>query len=540
VGSLRLCEELLRVVLPHMNGVLVERVRPVDGAVRVSARTREDGAFPCPDCGVLSQRAHSRYRRRIADTAVGGQPVLIELSVRRLFCDEQGCRRRTFSEQVEGLTTRYGRRTPLLAKVLQAVGLALAGRAGAKLAAVLAATVSRTTLLRLVMLLPAPTPAGAPKVLGVDDFALLKREVYGTVLVDCDSRRPIDLLPDRQAGTFAGWLHEHPGAHVICRDRAGAYAEGARTGAPEAVQVADRWHLWHNLGEHVEKEVARHRLCLAASAAQHDPDELRKPPWEAGEAAANAYAAGHVLPERTHERYRRVHELLGQGAGMHAAARELGLSYNTVRKYARADSADALTGASWANRGTILVAYKPYLHQRLGEGPASTAELHRQIAARGYRGSYGTVLVYLRALRATGIVPVPGPAPPTVRQVVGWIMSDPAALGKKEQARLNAVRANCPELDSTTEHVRGFAAMLTELRGDRLRDWLGKVYLDTLPSLHSFANGIDRDREAVIAGLTLPYSSGVVEGHINRIKMIKRQMFGRAGFQLLRQRVLLS
>ncbi|WP_211878446.1 ISL3 family transposase [Pseudarthrobacter albicanus] len=527
-------------MFPHLDRVLVERVRRVGGTVRVSARTRPDSAFPCPDCGALSRRAHSRYLRLIADTAVGGQPVAIEVSVRRLFCDEAGCPRCTFSEQVNGMTTRYGRRTPALVTMLQAVGLALAGRAGSRLTAVLGATVSRTTLLRLVMLLAAPTPAGAPNVLGVDDFALRKREVYGTVLVDCGSRRPIDLLPDRQSSTFAGWLREHPGAQVICRDRAGAYAEGARTGAPEAVQVADRWHLWHNLGEHVEKEVARHRLCLPGPGAQHVPDDRQRPSGEVGKAAADAHAASHVLSGRTHERYRRVHELLGQGASMQAAARELGLAYNTVRKYARADSADTLTATSWAHRRTILDAYKPYMHQRLSEGPASTAELHRQITARGYRGSYGTVLVYLRALRATGIVPSPGPAPPTARQVAGWIMSDPDTLGEDERARLKAVLANCPELESTTAHVRGFAAMLTELHGDRLRDWLGKVYIDTLPNLHSFANGIDRDRDAVIAGLTLPYSSGVVEGHINRIKMIKRQMFGRAGFQLLRQRVLLS
>lgn len=308
--------------------------------------------------------------------------------------------------------------------------------------------------------------------------------------------------------------------------------------APEAVQGADRWHLWHNLGEHVEKEVARHRLRLPGPAVQPGPDGQPEPSGDFAHAAA--YAVGHVLPERTHARYRRVHELLGQGASMHEAARELGLCYNTVRKYARADSADALTGASWANRGTILDPYKPYLHQRLGEGPASTAALHRQITARGYRGSYGTVEAYIRELRASGIVPAPGPAPPTVRQVAGWIMTDPEALNEDKQTRLKAVLTNCPELESLAAHVRGFATMLTELRGDRLRDWLDAVHNDTLPSLHAFANGIDRDREAVIAGLTLPYSSGVVEAHINRIKMIKRQMFGRAGFQLLRQRILLS
>ncbi len=267
---------------------------------------------------------------------------------------------------------------------------------------------------------------------------------------------------------------------------------------------------------------------------------LRTPISGGSQTFEYSYDTNHVLPGRTLERYRRVHELVEQGASMQAAARELGLAYNTVRKYVRADSADALTASSWANRVTILDAYKPYLHQRLGQGPTSDAELHRQITERGYRGGYGTVSAYLRALRAAGIVPAPVTAPPTVRQVAGWIMSDPDALGEDERARLKAVLARCPELESATVHVRGFAAMLTDLNGDRLRDWLGKVYIDTLPGLHAFANGIDRDRDAVTAGLTLPYNSGVVEGHINRIKTLKRQMFGRAGFQLLRQRVLLS
>lgn len=203
-------------------------------------------------------------------------------------------------------------------------------------------------------------------------------------------------------------------------------------------------------------------------------------------------------------------------------------------------STRALTASSSVNRATILDTYKPYLHQRLNHGLASTAELHRQITVKGYRGSYCTVETYLRALRATGIVPAPAPAPPTVRQVAGWIMTDPDTRGEDKRARLKAVLAHCPELDPLAAHVCGFAAMLTDLRGDLLRDWLDKIYIDTLPSLHAFANGIDRDRDAVIAGLTLPYNSGIVEGHINRIKMLKRQMFGRAGFQLLKQIVLLS
>jgi len=546
-GARELCELLF----PHLRGLCVEQVQPAGDGVVMQARSRAAGAA-CPACGSWSSRVHSGYVRTVADGPSVGCPVVIRLAVRRFLCRNPACRSVTFAEQVDGLTGRYLRRSLPLRGLLAQVGLALAGRAGARLAAVLGVAAHRTTLLRLVAALPEPAIGAAPQILGVDDFALRRGQVYGTVLVDITAGKAVDLLPDREAVTLETWLKAHRGAQVICRDRAGHYAEGARDGAPNAIQVADRWHLWHNLAEHAEKTVVAHRGCLKEDPEPGDVGGMPSGPDPAGAAPAapapppaepdglrDVCGRERHLVTRTRERHAAIHELLAAGHSLGAISGTLGLDRHTVRRFARQPDVDKLLVKA-TSRDSKLDPFKPWINQRWNQGITDAAALHAELQAQGWTGSVQAVRRYVRPFRQRTAAPPPAPAVPKTRQITRWLLSRPASLNPGDQAQLAGIRARCPHIDALAAHITSFAEMMTNRTGEQqLPGWLAAVQADDQPHLHSFAAGIRRDQDAVTAGLTLPYSSGAVEGNVNRIKMLKRQMYGRAGFALLRKRVIL-
>ncbi|MDQ1005990.1 transposase-like protein [Streptomyces sp. V4I23] len=331
---------------PHLDAVRVERVWSAGGVVRIAARTHEL-MVACPDCGRGSARVHSRYSRTLADVAVGGRPVRIVLSVRRLFCDSPSCGRRTFAEQVDGLTVRYQRRSPLLQHLVEMAGVLLAGRGGARLLHILRVPLSRTSVLFHLMRLSLPA-AATPRVLGVDDFALYA-DVYGTLLVDADTRLPIELWSGRDAEQLTAWLRTHPGVEVVCRDGSLTYRQGITDGAPDAVQVSDRFHLWQGMSRRVSDIAAAHRGCLTASVPEPEPAAPSPPPAELPEVADT--------PAQRHAKrlFEAVRAASVPGRSLSAIARELGLNRRTVAKYARAVCWQECVRRTPPRRSTTLV-----------------------------------------------------------------------------------------------------------------------------------------------------------------------------------------
>ncbi|MFD7438364.1 ISL3 family transposase [Streptomyces sp. NPDC059861] len=523
-------EELLFLADP---GIKVESMQDDGEVIRIGVRCRTTGAR-CPGCGSWSGRVHGTYLRFPADLPMSGRRVVLQLRVRRFTCKDVSCGQRTFVEQVAGLTRRYSQRTERMRSALAEVGLALAGRAGARLADVFAGEGQPEHSPAVGRRSPG-TPATGPACGRRRRIRDAQGRIYGTVLVDVETRRPVDLLPDREAGTVATWLAEHPSIEVVCRDRAPYFAEGASIGAPTAVQVADRCHLWRNLGEAAERCVSRHRPCLRATFAESEPEKTAAPePAESG----SPWPTGHRFADRTRAKHATVHALLAAGHSRRSIQRQLGMTYRTVQRLADAARPEDLFQGQWQNRRTKLDNFKPYLHERWSESCTNAWTLWEEIKTHGYTGGYGAVRAYLQPFRTSPTAPAA--RPPSPRTVTGWILTHPDTLQESERLKLKSVLAGCPELDALTGHVRAFGKMLTQLQGDQLPQWIKAVRADDLPSLHAFVNGLERDLVAVTAGLTLPWSSGIVEGHVNRIKMIKRQMYGRAGFSLLRKRVLLA
>ena len=513
---------------------------------------------PCPLCATPARRIHSDYGRTLADLPWAQYRVCLQLRVRKWFCGNRRCRRRIFTERLPTVAAPWARRTLRHAQRLIALGMALGGKAGEQLGHAWDVVVSRNTLLR--MLRKQPTPSfPTPTVLGVDDFAFRKRHTDGTILVDLERRHPVALLPDRTAETVAQWLRAHPGVQIIARDRSTAYADGARQGAPAAIQVADRFHLFQNLREALDQVFSTHSQALdAVNALVHQqPVPL---PNGALAVPVPPHAISLPVQQRAAERQARRQALHQQVWALHhqgwtapAIAQHVGLGLRTVQRDLR-----STTFAGRQRRSdlgdSVLNPYKPYLLERWNAGCSNAMRLFRDLRQRGYAGGYGVVAAYARRLRqAQGLPPghrrarqpLPAVAEPacqplTPRRATGLVLRRETQRTEAEAQQLTQLQAQSPAVAEAIDLAQDFAALVRQRQPAQLDPWLKRATTSAADAVRRFATGLYEDYEAVKAGVTLPWSSGPVEGHINRLKMLKRQMFGRARLDLLSHRFLLA
>jgi transposase len=511
--------------------------------------TSTQEVVPCPVCAVSTARVHSRYTRTLADLPWGTARGQWQLCVRTFVCTNVQCSRRIFTERLPGVVAPWARRTRRLVAWLITTGLALGGVAGGRLSRRLGCTLSRQTLLRLVRRLPLVGDR-TPRVLGVDDFALRRRQAYGTVLTDLERRQPVALLPDREAETLAQWLRAHPGVEVITRDRARAYADGARHGAPEATQVADRFHLLQNLLETLEQVFHTHRTALAAVN-----EALRRQgvPLVDGTVAVAVPPPPPTGQEKTGQRrarrvecHQQVWALHEQGWPGHAIATHLGIGKNTVFRYLRTTTLPERRRRRDGGH-SVLNPYKPYFLERWNAGCHDALRLCGELQRRGYPGSYATVARYAQRLRrAQGqpprhrrprptltVVAEPHHRLLTARQAAWLVVRHEEKRTEDEAQQLAQLHAQHADVAEAIDLAQDFVRLVRQRQPQELEPGLARAAKSAAGAFQRFAKGLRDDDDAIKAGVTLPWSRGPVEGQITRLKLRKRQMFGRASLALL-------
>jgi transposase len=499
----------------------------------------------CPICGTWSEAIHSLYRRTIADLPWGLQTVRLHLRVRKFFCRQPTCSRRVFTERLPTVVAPYARRTRRLTEVVRLLAFALGGEPGARIVGRLGMATSPATLLRLIRR-TAVVVAPTPRALGVDDWAQRKRHTYGTILIDLEQQCLIDVLPDRTADTLAAWLQERPGIEIISRDRSGAYADGAARGAPDAMQVAERFHLTRNLGEVLDRCFNHHRGELKEIERPDSPrGSEAEPPIPIRPAPPRPALEAEKARKRAarQARYTLIRERYLRGASLSELARELKLHWKTVRKYAEADQCPERP--SRPRRPRLLTPHEPYLLQRWEEGCHNGVGLYREIAAQGFRGSRIHVARFVAQLRrdqdadptraaSTTRVPSAGLTP----RDATWLVIRPVQeRTPAEQTALDQLTQLVPDLERVVSLGERFLVLLRQRQGDQACDqWVTDAAASGVPELRRFAIKLKQDLSAVRAACRETWSNGQTEGHVHKLKLLKRSMYGRAKFDLLRLR----
>ncbi|MCE9564590.1 MAG: ISL3 family transposase [Planctomycetes bacterium] len=519
----------------------------------------------CPVCGQSSDRIHSRYRRVIADLPICGRQLVLILRLRKFLCTNAGCPRRIFCERILDLAAAHARSTTRLAQEHRTLGIALGGEPAARLSVKLAMPASGDTILRRVKT-TVSQPEPRYRFVGIDDFALRKGQTYGTIVVDLERRRVIDLFEGRDGSVVQMWLSSHPTIEVITRDRWAAYANACSAGASMALQVADRFHLVGNIRELVERLFEQHASALDAAleppatiasqgevpptpasasrstlpvatgtTATHDATSL---PGPASTASSPGLSRGQQLRL---DRFNEVRRLHGSGRSTRQIARELRISRNSVLDYLHRERCP--DGQRIGHRRSSLEGFRATVDAFVHEGGRSVTMLQRRLKDQGCSPSYDAVWRFLRRrLEAAGIPSMRSvrgpPRPPrlSTRQLSFEFVRRTEKRSDEATKRMVTVNA-IPELCASLKLANELLEMTRGQSKTSLSDWLARADASENRSVRMFAETLRTDSSAVQAALSTPWNNGPVEGQVNRLKLIKRSGYGRAGLPLLRARV---
>ncbi len=524
----------------------------------------------CPNCQTVSSAVHGRYWRHPQDLPWLGLTVQLHLEVQRFACGNNGCPRKTFAAGMTELLPARARRTARLKEQHLATAYLLGGEAGQRLLHFLGMPISGDTLIRDIRQSGETLPATV-RVVGVDDWAFKKGQTYGSILVDLERQQPIDLLDTRETEAVTAWFQAHPEIEIVSRDRGKEFIKAATDGAPQAEQVADRWHLLHNLREAVVNFLQQQPACLQAVAQAPTVDQKQAEaipaecnPAEA-EAAPEAVPAALVAQESSspptgqapsahrQERFDEVRQLKQAGYSDRAISRQLKMSTTTVRKYVEAEQCPRYPAGRVSS--SKLTPWLSYLEERWQAGCTNASQLWREIKGQGFSGCLGLVGLWASEQRKLlpasqhysrqqpetvqpSLIRQTRPVPWSAQRASWLIILDKEKLDDEEQAARHRMLEADPQVVTVDRLARQFIQMVKERSGQGLDQWLQDITASGIKSLQSFANGLRSDLAAVRNALSMPWSNGQVEGQINRLKFIKRQMYGRAKLDLLRKRVL--
>jgi transposase len=543
----------LETLFPDIPGLEFQSISKPDDSILIHVGISSKKTL-CPVCHQECSRIHSKYNRLFSDLPWAGHVVIINLTARKFFCDHDDCTRKVFTERLGHELLPYARRTIRLTAQLTAIGFATGGNLGSTLAKILGIFISPSTILRILHKTPDKNHA-TPKVLGVDDWAFRKGNSYGTILVDLEEQRPIDLLPDREASTLENWLKDHPGVEVISRDRASAYSSGAKAGAPDAIQVADRWHLLKNLGDALKRmlnaynrelRLAAKDIALAERAQETKQleKEQHQPKYVAKEKTALDNDASPAKPRisKHHLNFLEVKKLKEKGNSINSIRRHTGLHKQTIKRYLQYEEYPEPVSVSTYN--IEIKDYEEHIQKRWKEGERNGKQLWREIKEQGFTGSFQSVYRLINNYpRNPGKEKLPPPIKIkawSARRVSVLLGRDIDTLKEDEQMYLKAFIKHCPDASEANTLALQFKEMTNKLKTEMLDPWIEKAKTSGIVALENFAAGLKNDYAAVKNAVSLKWSNGQVEGQVNRLKTIKRQMYGRASFHLLRKRVLMD